>query len=129
VSRVSRGTFELKKSGVELRKVINDAIESTQPLVSARRHRLTVAPGFDQIRIEVDPVRLMQVLINLITNAAKYTAEGGTIALAVALEPKDLVITVRDNGIGIAPAMLDRIFDMFTQGSTGPVSAWRLPRA
>jgi PAS domain S-box-containing protein len=120
VSRVSRGTFELKKSGVELRKVINDAIESTQPLVSARRHRMSVEPGSDGIRIEVDPVRLMQVLINLITNAAKYTAEGGTITLAVVLEPRDLVITVRDNGIGIAPAMLDRIFDMFTQGSTDP---------
>jgi PAS domain S-box-containing protein len=120
VSRVSRGTFELKKSWIELRKIIDDAIESTQPLISSRRHRLCVEPGFDEIRIEVDSVRLMQVLINLITNAAKYTAEGGTITLALALEPRDLLLTVRDNGIGIAPAMLDRIFDMFTQGSTGP---------
>ena len=120
VSRVSRGTFELKKSWIELRKVIDEAIESTQPLISARRHRLCVEAGFDDIRIEADSVRLVQVLINLITNAAKYTAEGGTITLAVALESRDLVIMVRDNGIGIAPAMLDRIFDMFTQGSTGP---------
>lgn len=120
VSRVSRGTFELKKNSIELRKVIDEAIESTQPLITARRHQLHVEPGFEDIRIEADSVRLIQVLINLLTNAAKYTEEGGKIALAVTLEPRDLVITVRDNGIGIAPAMLERIFDMFTQGATGP---------
>jgi PAS domain S-box-containing protein len=123
VSRVSRGTFELKKSWIELRKVLEDAIESTQPLFTAKRHRLSFEPGPDDICLDADPVRLMQVLINLLANAAKYSEEGGTITLAVALESEDLVLAVRDNGIGITPAMLDSIFDMFTQGSTVPSRA------
>ncbi len=120
VSRVSRGTFELKKSWIELRKVLEEAIESTQPLMTAKRHRLCLEPGAEDISLDADPVRLMQVLINLLANAAKYSEEGGTITLAATLEPADLVLAVRDNGIGIAPAMLERIFDMFTQGTAAP---------
>ncbi len=120
VSRVSRGTFELKKSWIELRKVLEEAIESTQPLMTAKNHRLCLEPGSEDICIDADPVRLMQVLINLLANAAKYSEEGGTITLAAVLGSEDLVLTVRDNGIGIAPAMLERIFDMFTQGSSAP---------
>jgi PAS domain S-box-containing protein len=123
VSRVSRGTFELKKSWIELRKVLDEAIESTQPLIAAKRHRLCFEPGPDDICLDADPVRLMQVLTNLLANAAKYSEDGGTITLAVALETEDLVLAVRDSGFGIAPAMLDRIFDMFTQGSTVPSRA------
>ncbi len=120
VARVSRGTFELKKSWIELRKVLEEAIESTQPLMTAKHHRLCFEPGPEDIFVDADPMRLMQVIVNLLTNAAKYSEDEGTITLAVAWEAEDLVLTVRDRGIGIAPAMLERIFDMFTQGSTAP---------
>jgi PAS domain S-box-containing protein len=123
VARVSRGTFELKKSWIELRGVLEEAIESTQPLITAKRHRLSFEPGPEELCVDADPMRLMQVFVNLLTNAAKYSEEGGTITLAIAWETEYLVLTVRDRGIGIAPVMLERIFDMFTQGATAPGSA------
>jgi PAS domain S-box-containing protein len=120
MSRVSRGIFDLKKSWIELRKVVEEAIESTQPLMSARGHHLCIEAGPGDMCVNADPLRLLQVLVNLLANAAKFSEDGGTITLAVALEAQELVLSVRDNGIGIAPAMLERIFDMFAQGSAAP---------
>ncbi len=115
ISRISRGKLELKKSVIDVGKVLEEAIESAQPLIVSKRHSLAYDPPGAPIPLEVDGVRLIQVMTNLLTNAAKYTSEGGTIALEVELEAEGLRLYVRDNGIGIAPAMLPRVFDMFTQ--------------
>jgi CheY-like chemotaxis protein len=86
-----------------------------QPRISAKRHTLRVEIPDLPIVVEVDPVRLIQVLSNLLTNAAKYTPAGGLIALGSRLDSDGLIFFVRDNGIGLAPAMLPKIFEMFTQ--------------
>jgi PAS domain S-box-containing protein len=115
ISRISRGKLELKKSVIDLGKVLDEAIESAQPLIASKRHQLAFAALPGPLPVEVDGVRLIQVMTNLLTNAAKYTSEGGRIALAIELDAAELRLSVRDNGIGIAPAMLPRVFDMFTQ--------------
>ena len=91
------------------------AVETSRPLIDARRHELSVTMPSDPLRVDGDLVRLAQVLSNLLNNAAKYTEEGGRIGLDVPSEGDEVVFRVRDNGIGISPEMLPRIFDLFTQ--------------
>jgi PAS domain S-box-containing protein len=115
VSRISQGKLNLQKERVELATVVAQAVETCGPLLVARRHTLDVALGREPVRLEADPTRLAQVVANLLTNAAKYTPEGGHITLTTERDGGEVVLRVRDNGIGIRPDMLPRVFDLFTQ--------------
>ncbi|WP_295686105.1 ATP-binding protein, partial [uncultured Nevskia sp.] len=115
ISRITRGKMELKKDHVSIDSVIEAALESAGPLVKSRGHRLDVQRArFDQ-GIDGDPVRLSQVLTNLLTNAAKYTDAPGRISLSASVSGNDLVFEVRDSGIGLSPEQLGGVFDMFSQ--------------
>ena len=115
VSRVTRGKIELKKQPLHLEDVLVHAVETARPLIESRHHELTIALPSDPLRIEADPDRLAQAIGNLLTNAAKYTGEGGRIWLESGREGGGAVIRVSDTGAGIAPEMLPRIFDLFAQ--------------
>jgi PAS domain S-box-containing protein len=115
VSRIGRGKISLEKAPVDLADVVATAVETSRPLVEAHRHTLTVSLPERPARVEGDSARLAQVLSNLLNNAAKYTEEGGRIDLIVEQAQGEAVIRVRDNGIGIAPARLPSVFDMFEQ--------------
>ena len=115
VSRVMRGKIELRKERVELATVVARAVETVQPLVDAQGHQLSVRIPSESLLLDADPVRLAQVVGNLLTNAAKYTEPNGRIWLTAEREGDVAVLRVRDNGIGIAPQMLPRIFELFVQ--------------
>lgn len=115
VSRITRGAFLLKKEYVDVRTLMEEAVEAVQPAIEFKRHTLRVEYPPEPITLEVDPLRLTQILSNLLTNAAKYTPAGGLIAFGTRLESQALVMFVRDNGAGLAPEMIARIFSMFTR--------------
>ena len=117
VSRITRGVFELKKKSVSLHGVLSEALETARPLIDEKGHVLTLDWPEDSLEIEVDPVRLVQIVTNLLTNAAKYTDPHGAVHFSGRIEAELLVISVRDSGIGIAPEMLPKVFDMFAQVS------------
>ena len=116
VSRISRGAVMLKKEYVSLQAVLSSAIEAVQPMLEAKQHTLTTTFHHDAITVEADPVRLTQVISNLLGNAVKYTPTGGRILVDSALNENELRITVRDNGIGLAPEMITQVFQMFARG-------------
>ena len=115
VSRIMRGKIELKRRRVEILEVLNKAIEMASPLYEQRRHRLAIDVTTSGLVVDVDAVRLAQVISNLLTNAAKYTEVGGEVSVRAERAGNEVILTVRDNGIGIAPEMLPRIFDLFVQ--------------
>jgi PAS domain S-box-containing protein len=115
-SRISRGKIGLRKEVINLSPVVSSAVEAVRPLLEERRHELSVSLVSSGLRLEADPVRLEQILVNLLTNAAKYTDAGGRISLTARREGADIVIKVRDTGMGIAPELLPRVFDLFVQG-------------
>jgi signal transduction histidine kinase/ActR/RegA family two-component response regulator len=115
VSRITRGKIQLQSDLVDVAAVVARAVETSRPLIESRKHDLTVELPTEPLYAKADPTRLAQVLANLLNNAAKYTEEGGRIALSAAREENDIVFRVRDNGIGIVPEMLGRVFDLFTQ--------------
>ncbi|MFN0243115.1 MAG: CHASE3 domain-containing protein [Planctomycetota bacterium] len=115
VSRITRGKIELKREHVELADVIGRALEISRPVVAASGHALSVQLPPERVRVHADPVRLAQVLANLLNNAAKYTERSGHIWLSCTAEDDEVVISVRDDGMGIPAEMLDHIFDMFWQ--------------
>jgi PAS domain S-box-containing protein len=115
ISRVTRGKIALQKEIVELSTIVGRAVDGARPLIESREHELVVSLSPHPLRLEADPTRLEQVLVNLLNNAAKYTEPGGRIRLLAEREDDQLVIRVEDSGVGIPPAMLSRIFDLFTQ--------------
>ena len=115
VSRIGQGKISLQKAPVDLADVVATAVETSRPLIESHRHRLTVSLPDRPVRVEADAARLAQVLSNLLNNAAKYTEDGGRIDLIVERTPKEAVLRVRDNGVGIAREMLPQVFDMFMQ--------------
>jgi len=115
VSRITRSTLELKKSPNELTLVIGSAIETARPILDAKHHALSVDLPKHAVRLEADLVRLAQVFSNLLINAAKYTDPGGQIQLRAAQEGSEVVVAIRDNGIGISADMMPRLFSMFSQ--------------
>lgn len=117
-SRISRGTFELRKERIELTSALFSAIETAQPLIEARRHILSVDTPPEPVWLDADPVRLAQVFSNLLHNAAKYTDPGGQIHIKAQREGKWICVCVRDTGIGISPEMLPRVFEMFSQAGS-----------
>jgi signal transduction histidine kinase len=112
----SSGRLSLRREVVDLAAVVARATEATAHLLATRRHRLTVALPADPLFLVADPVRLEQVLANLLANAAKFTDPGGDIRLTAQDEGGQAVVRVRDNGRGIAPDLLQRVFDPFWQG-------------
>jgi PAS domain S-box-containing protein len=114
VSRITRGQVELRREHVELDGIVARAIEMAGPLLESRQHQLTLdlAPG---LVVFADVTRLSQVVSNLLSNAAKYTAPGGHIHVRARSEADRIVLMVRDDGVGISPGMLPRIFDIFVQ--------------
>ena len=118
VSRIARGTVALKNERLDLATVIGAAVEASRPLVDSKRHALEVRLPPTPVAVNADPVRLTQIVTNLITNAAKYTDPGGEIDLAAKTEGADLVVTVRDTGIGIPVEMKPKLFTLFSQADT-----------
>jgi signal transduction histidine kinase len=115
VSRITRGNINLSRESVAVTTIVARAIETIQPLIAEQRHELTVDVPEQSLEVEGDLTRLTQVLGNLLNNAAKYTDPGGSIAVSVRRVGMDVEIRVRDNGIGIPPALLPRLFQLFTQ--------------
>jgi CheY-like chemotaxis protein len=115
VSRVSRGLIDLRRERLALEDVLDDALEAVRPLVEARSHTLLRLTERSAVQVSADGVRLTQVFVNLLTNAAKYTEPGGRITLSVVLDHHRVSIVIQDSGIGIPQDMLPRVFDMFVQ--------------
>ncbi|WP_152052011.1 hybrid sensor histidine kinase/response regulator [Tautonia marina] len=115
VARVTRGDLEIRRSFVSLTEVITSAVSSTRSLVDESRHRLALSLPPDPMTVEADPTRLEQILVNLITNAVKYSEPGALIEVIADREQDQAVIQVRDNGAGIAPDFLPHLFDLFAQ--------------
>ena len=115
VARVSRGTIQLKRERVAVSRVITSALESCRPVIDRAGHRLTMSVPKEPIILDGDPTRLAQVLANLLDNAAKYTEPEGSVSLSVTTDDNNVVVRVKDNGVGISTDMLPRVFDIFTQ--------------
>ena len=116
VSRITRGKIELRLEPMDLRDTVRGAVEMTRPLVETKEHALRVELPPGPLPVHADPTRLEQVLGNLVRNAAKYTEPGGKIEVSAWSEDGEAVARVRDNGIGIPPELLPRVFDLFIQG-------------
>ena len=115
ISRITRGKLELRKQRVPLTLLLSNAVESSKPLIDSGKHTLTRSTPDEPITLDVDPVRLAQVISNLLNNAAKYTPKGGAITLTARHEHDTVQIEVKDNGVGLSPQMLTKVFDMFSQ--------------
>jgi two-component system CheB/CheR fusion protein len=115
VSRITRDAIELRKELLPLQTAVQSAVEISQPLIAERRHRLEVDLQPDRLIVNGDRTRLAQIVANLLNNAAKYTPEGGRIRLQLTREGDNAVVRVSDNGAGIPPDMLTRVFEMFTR--------------
>ncbi len=117
VARITRGEISIEQRPADLRRVVDRAVELATPLVEARRHRLTVTVGEKAPVVVGDETRLAQAVSNLLVNAARYTDPGGEIALEVGAAGGNATIAVRDTGQGIAPELLESIFDLFVRGT------------
>jgi PAS domain S-box-containing protein len=116
ISRITRGKLDIKKSPTELTYVIGTAIETARPILDAKHHHLSIDLPKHSIHLEADAVRLSQVFSNVLINAAKYTNSSGQIALRAKKDGDAIIVTVRDNGIGISPDLMPRLFDLYAQG-------------
>ena len=123
VSRIRQGKFELRCERTGLAAILLNAIEACRPLIDAKRHEFHVELPRDDLRVEADPIRIAQVVSNLIGNAAKYTDPHGRIELRVEAQVGYVIVRVRDNGVGIRADMLPRVFEPFTQIDHGPMRA------
>jgi PAS domain S-box-containing protein len=117
ISRVTRGTLTLRLEETDLASMIDAAVEIARPLIDSKRHHLTIEIRNKHQRFHADPLRMAQVLANLLTNAAKYTDPQGKISLNADCESDQVVIRVADNGIGVSPESMPKIFEMFAQVS------------
>jgi PAS domain S-box-containing protein len=117
VSRIVRGQISLEKGPIDLSDVVRHALETSRPLVRERKHQLTVTLPGEPLPLDADLTRLSQVIANLLINAAKYTPEGGHIWLEADRADGEVILRVRDTGMGISSTLLPHIFDLFTQGA------------
>ncbi|WP_158290160.1 ATP-binding protein [Ramlibacter sp. WS9] len=120
VSRVTRGLVQLDKARLDAKRILFEAVEQVRPLIEARRHRLAVHTPPESTFVLGDVKRLVQVVANLLNNAAKYTPPGGDIALSMEAEAGQIKIAVSDNGVGMAPELQDRAFELFAQAARSP---------
>jgi signal transduction histidine kinase len=114
-ARITSGKLELRRESVLVWTVMGQAVETSRPLIEARDHTLSVVLPVEPVRIDADAVRICQIIVNLLNNAAKYTPPGGRIDLVATTEANEIRIEVRDTGVGLAPEALPRVFDMFSQ--------------
>jgi PAS domain S-box-containing protein len=121
-ARLTKGTIVLRKERVELDRIVAETIETNRALIRDRGHALTVSLPEQPVVLKGDPTRLVQALGNLLTNAARYTPEGGKIWIEAEREDSMVAIRVRDNGMGIEPSMRDKVFDLFSQVHHGQAS-------
>jgi signal transduction histidine kinase len=119
VARITQGRIELQREVIDVGACLQLAIETAEPLIRSKRHRLTVTQTLTQIYVAADKARLGQCLANVLVNAAKYTPDGGEICVRSYVDRGEVVVEVSDNGIGIAPEFLPRIFDLFAQAERG----------
>jgi CheY-like chemotaxis protein/two-component sensor histidine kinase len=119
VSRVTRGRVTLQREMVDLAALVRRVADASRPLFDKRRHRWAVRLPAEPVHVVGDPLRLEQVLANLLDNAARYTPPGGRIDVTVKADGDDAVIVVKDNGVGIPAALLPKVFDLFTQSDRG----------
>jgi len=115
INRISRGKLSLQRQDVPLRAVLQSAIECSRAAIDKHQHRLTVQAAPSELLVNGDPDRLAQIFSNLLINSAKYTNTGGDICVSVDRDKRSAVVHIQDNGIGIPPAALERVFDMFSQ--------------
>jgi len=120
VSRVTRGLAELDNVSLDIRRVVADAVEQANPLIHSKRHHLALHMPPYTLLVAGDEKRLVQVIANLLNNAAKYTREGGNIVLTIDVKDTDVVLEVRDNGIGMPRELVGYVFDLFTQAERTP---------
>jgi PAS domain S-box-containing protein len=119
VARITQGKIQLKRRPVELVDLIERAMETLAPQIRAAKHVLGLEVGKERIWTYADPDRLSQVLTNLVNNAIKYTPEGGNIAVSLRMDGTNVLIKVKDNGIGISAEMLPKVFELFAQADQG----------
>jgi signal transduction histidine kinase/CheY-like chemotaxis protein len=115
IARIARGKIHLRREVVDVKTVVARAVETSRPLIDARKHELEISLPERPLEVEGDLTRLVQVVSNLLNNSAKYTEEGGRIELSAEAEGDLAIARVRDTGVGITPAALPTIFDLFTQ--------------
>jgi signal transduction histidine kinase/ActR/RegA family two-component response regulator len=115
VARVTRGLITLDKEPLDIRHILSEAVEQVSPLISARRHHLMLHLPPDSAPVLGDRKRLIQVVVNMLNNAAKYTPEDGNISVRLQVLADDVALEISDNGIGIPPEMVSRVFDLFAQ--------------
>ncbi|HWG47207.1 MAG TPA: PAS domain S-box protein [Gemmataceae bacterium] len=115
VSRITRGMIELRKECVDLAAMVHSALEASRSAIEAAGHELTVKLPSQPISLYADPTRLVQIVSNILNNAARYTPQNGRIGLTVERQDEQAIVRVRDNGLGIPTQMLPRVFEMFTQ--------------
>jgi len=120
VSRVTRGLVTISKEALEMREIVHEAVEQVRPLIDARGHALQCEIAASPLRVEGDRTRLIQVVSNILNNAAKYTAAGGSLVLSARIGSGLVRVAVRDNGQGIDPPILPYIFDLFIQAERTP---------
>jgi signal transduction histidine kinase/CheY-like chemotaxis protein len=120
MSRVSRGLITLDSKVLDARQIVANAIEQVRPLIDSRKHLLSLHMPPESGLIKGDPKRLIQVVSNLLNNAAKYTPEGGNISLTLDINEKHATVRVTDDGIGLAPHVIGHVFEMFTQAERTP---------
>jgi signal transduction histidine kinase len=117
VSRITTGKIALAREPMAIADALHQAVEASQPVLESRHQDLVVAIPEEPLWVDADPVRLTQVVVNLLNNAAKFTPEGGQVRLSAGREGNDAVIRVRDSGIGMSAALVPRVFDLFLQGN------------
>jgi signal transduction histidine kinase/CheY-like chemotaxis protein len=116
VSRITQGRVELKREPVDLSSVVNHAVETVEPLFRERRHEVSIVSSYRALHVNGDMTRLVQSVVNILTNAAKYTDIGGKIELQTRAHGAEALIEISDNGAGISPELLPRVFQLFVQG-------------
>jgi CheY-like chemotaxis protein/nitrogen-specific signal transduction histidine kinase len=119
VSRITRSTVALSKVAIDARKAIRDAADASMQWVQARQHQLLLDLPEDRLEVDADPVRLNQVIQNLVHNAAKFTPNGGRIEVRARREGDEVVMSVKDNGVGMTPELAGSAFELFKQGQQG----------
>jgi signal transduction histidine kinase/ActR/RegA family two-component response regulator len=117
VSRVTRGLVTIDKTRIDAKKIISDAVEQVRPIIEARRHRLAVHTPPESAFVSGDLKRLVQIITNLLNNAAKYTPEGGDVVLSMEVDGSHVRIAVSDNGVGMTPEFQGRAFELFAQAA------------
>src|SRR3954452_10505140 len=116
VSRISRGMIELRRVVLDLTPILEEAAATARPLIAERKHTLQIAMDRGNLWADADPTRLEQVVVNLLNNAAKYSENGRRLRVRGRTEGGEVVISVKDQGVGIPPEKLPRMFELFAQG-------------